>query len=107
MQCPLCNCDVTADNTNESPGVKYGTIINGILYCCECSDVAYFAEDMSKSTPVKSKETANHETVKVEPTPVKTTNVIHFYCSKCKCQASGSKCDTCGTQNPLFKKRKK
>ena len=107
MQCPLCNCDVTSDNTNKVPGIKFGTIINDILYCSECSDVAYFAEDMNKPIPTKSKETINHEKIKFEPTLMKATNVIYFYCSKCKTQVSGSKCDSCGTQSPLFRKRKK
>ena len=102
MQCPLCECNVTTNNTELLPGYKYGSVINGILYCCECSDVAFFAEDMSKTNKIVTDKPT--ETKKEE---IRTTNIIHFYCSTCKIQASGSACNKCGKQNPLYKKRKK
>lgn len=104
MQCPLCECDVTTDNSQNLSGVKFGTTVDGVLYCHECCEVAYFAQDMA-SRPEKKIEPVKEDVEKVKPV-TKTTNVIHFYCAKCKAQASGTKCETCGTQNPLCRKKK-
>jgi predicted RNA-binding Zn-ribbon protein involved in translation (DUF1610 family) len=104
MECTLCNCNIVTNSTAAPHGVKYGVEKpDGKWYCTECAEVADFASDI---TSVSQRKIVPSETASITVTPVKATSVVYFYCSKCKDQATGSKCEKCGNPNPMFNRNK-
>lgn len=107
MQCKICESIITTNSENK-PGFKFGSILSdGNMYCYECSDVASFAQDVTKPKEILSKPLPKE--IPSKPLSIekkKVTNVIEFYCSTCNKRASGDKCETCGNLNPLFRKKK-
>jgi hypothetical protein len=108
MQCSLCDCHVVTNNTNAPFGVKYGTQkSDGKWYCTECSDVADFATEVTTVSEKKPVNTSVIQTSNAVHISSKATSVVHFYCSKCKDNATGSKCEKCGNPNPMYIRKKK
>lgn len=104
MQCNLCDCHVVTNDTIAPHGVKYGTQkSDGKWYCTECSDVADFATEV---TTVSEKKPVIQASIAVPISSPKTSSVIHFYCSKCKDNATGIKCEKCGNPNPMYIRKK-
>lgn len=102
IKCNNCNSILILNKTENSIG-KIGIKKDDFYLCIECNDVLDFFEDKPKKKIESSKKIIEKSIKK----PVEKSKEVFFYCIKCKKSFSGLKCDDCGFENPLMKRKPK
>jgi predicted RNA-binding Zn-ribbon protein involved in translation (DUF1610 family) len=99
LKCALCEKDLVDPKISTTGLVAHE--FNTKYYCNECYEAVQFADMVSQPNIIKEKKKIE----KKENIP--PMSVISYRCVNCKNQASGNKCDNCGTPSPLMSKKKK
>jgi hypothetical protein len=106
MNCISCN-----DLLNDSKDVNKDTrrypikLEDGNTYCQGCADAQGMFNSPTKKTTNKENIAPPSETTQKKQIK-QSVSIITFICVKCRIQASGNKCESCGHPSPLFRKKK-